>query len=156
MFVLSTRSVIQRSPNYTPTPSRSASIACSRRSFEQCRKISGQQVASLRKPIHDWLPALRRSLLRGKVIQVRKIVRGKSFFTNGVRAIRSVFLFAHKPGKTKTTSAYLFFLSPLPIYCKEKFRSGEVLTPNVREARLVLDVKGKLLRRNNSPISLLQ
>ena len=51
--------------------------------------------------VHAALPVLRRVLLRGKVRQVLNIVRGKSVFTNGVYAIRTVHLSANIIAKTK-------------------------------------------------------
>ena len=59
--------------------------------------ISGEQVASLRKPIHDALPDLLRILLRGKVKRLRKILRTTSLlaFINAlyVACTRNIKLF---------------------------------------------------------------
>ena len=43
--------------------------------------ISGEQVASLRKRVHDWLPALQAILRWGNLRRLRKIIGAGSFVT---------------------------------------------------------------------------
>ena len=66
-------------------------------------KVCSEQVASLRKAIHDAHPDLLRILLRGKVKRLRKIVRGKSVASNEAHAIRSVLINRNIVSKTKNS-----------------------------------------------------
>ncbi len=71
-------------------------------------KVCSEQVASLRKAIHDAHPDLLRILLRGKVKRLRKIVRGKSVASNEVHALPSVLITVTFIGKTKYRIRVLF------------------------------------------------
>ena len=66
-----------------------------------CLLIRGKQFARGGKCAHDALPVLRRILLRRKVRQDLKIVRGRLVFTNEENAIRSVLINRNTVGKTK-------------------------------------------------------